>query len=96
MSILIYWLEKPNPTAMFPNLQAPQAKGFEDAEFMVAMKFMEDLRRDGHRHVIMSNENADSVGKPGVDSVVDGKTPDGVPYTWTKQDRAGRMKRSDR
>jgi hypothetical protein len=27
----------------------------------------------------------------GVDTVADGKTPDGVPYTWNKESRIGRM-----
>ena len=30
----------------------------------------------------------------GVDSVVDGKTPDGVAYTWNKASRIGRAKRA--
>jgi hypothetical protein len=29
----------------------------------------------------------------GVDSVRDGKTPDGVPYTWNKASRIGRVKK---
>jgi hypothetical protein len=29
----------------------------------------------------------------GVDSVVDGKTPDGVAYTWNKASRIGRTKK---
>jgi hypothetical protein len=33
------------------------------------------------------------VGKFGVDAVVDGKTPDGVAYTWNKASRIGRMKK---
>jgi hypothetical protein len=33
------------------------------------------------------------VGKFGVDSVVDGKTPDGVAYTWNKASRIGRAKK---
>ena len=33
------------------------------------------------------------VGKFGVDSVVDGKTPDGVAYTWNKASRIGASKR---
>ena len=32
-------------------------------------------------------------GMFGVDSVVDGKTPDGVAYTWNKASRIGQMKR---
>jgi len=33
------------------------------------------------------------VGRFGVDSVVDGKTPDGVAYTWNKASRIGRVKK---
>ena len=32
-------------------------------------------------------------GRFGVDSVVDGKTPDGVDYTWNKASRIGRVKK---
>jgi len=32
-------------------------------------------------------------GMFGVDSVRDGKTPDGVPYTWNKASRIGRVKK---
>ena len=34
------------------------------------------------------------VGRFGVDSVADGKTPDGVAYTWNKASRIGRVKRN--
>jgi hypothetical protein len=33
------------------------------------------------------------VGRFGVDSVKDGKTPDGVAYTWNKASRIGRVKK---
>ena len=33
------------------------------------------------------------VGRFGVDSVIDGKCPDGVKYDWNKSSRIGRMKR---
>lgn len=33
------------------------------------------------------------VGKFGVDSVKDGKCPDGVAYTWNKESRIGRVKK---
>jgi hypothetical protein len=35
------------------------------------------------------------VGKPGVDAVVDGKTPDGHDYEWSKAGRAGKPRRHD-
>ena len=47
----------------------------------------------GMTFVTMVSENPDSVGRPGVDSVVDGKTPDGVAYTWNKASRIGRVKK---
>jgi len=34
------------------------------------------------------------VGKFGVDSVVDGKCPDGVAYDWNKASRIGQAKRT--
>jgi len=33
------------------------------------------------------------VGKFGVDTVVDGKCPDGVAYDWNKASRIGRVKK---
>ncbi len=33
------------------------------------------------------------VGRFGVDTVKDGKTPDGVAYTWNKASRIGRVKK---
>lgn len=35
----------------------------------------------------------EAVGRFGVDSVVDGKCPDGVAYDWNKASRIGRVKR---
>ena len=45
------------------------------------------LRREGANitHITMSSENSDMVEQQGVDSIVDGKTPDGVDYTWRKR-----------
>lgn len=52
-----------------------------------ALRRVEDLRASGARHVCISSENAQSVGKPGVTSVEDGKMPDGSDYGWTKRRR---------
>lgn len=43
-----------------------------------AMKRTEALRNEGNRHVSMSVENSNSVGKPGVDVT-------GVDYNWKKR-----------
>lgn len=50
-------------------------------------------RDNGNRFVTIASENPDSVGKPGVDSIVDGKCPDGIQYDWNKRDRIGRVKK---
>lgn len=60
-----------------------------------ALRHTEGFRKLGMTFVTMVSENSDSVGKPGVDSVVDGKTPDGVAYDWNKADRIGKTKRAD-
>jgi hypothetical protein len=52
-----------------------------------ALKQVEQLRREGKRHVCISSENMQSVGKPGVAAVEGGKMPDGSDYGWTKRRR---------
>ena len=58
-----------------------------------ALKFTEELRKDAAANeftfITMVGENQNQVGKAGVDSVVDGKTPDGVDYTWNMSARIG-------
>jgi len=44
--------------------------------------------------VTISGGEFEIVGRFGVDSVIDGKTPDGVAYTWNKASRIGRVKRN--
>ena len=58
-----------------------------------ALQYTEGFRRLGMTFVTMVSENPDSVGRPGVDSVVDGKTPDGVAYTWNKASRIGKTRK---
>lgn len=51
-----------------------------------ALKIVEELRQDDrHSFVTMVSENPNVVGRPGVDSVTDGKLPDGSNYTWMKR-----------
>ena len=90
MSIFVFWIQKDTTPA------APDAHWFTDGDFMKAMGFMESLRKDGHSHVCMSTELAGNAGKPGVDAVVDGKTPDGETYDWSKQGRAGKLTRAEK
>lgn len=65
----------------------PSCHTFADDEFILALRHCEFLRKKGMTHVVMSTELGDQVGKPGVDAVVDGKTPDGHDYEWSKQHR---------
>jgi hypothetical protein len=43
--------------------------------------------------VTIKGKDFEVCGKFGVDSVVDGKCPDGVKYDWDKSARIGRVKR---
>lgn len=43
--------------------------------------------------VTITDGTTEIVGMFGVDSVVDGKTPDGVIYDWNKASRIGRVKK---
>ena len=43
--------------------------------------------------VTITDGTTEIVGMFGVDSVVDGKTPDGVTYDWNKESRIGRVKK---
>ncbi len=43
--------------------------------------------------VTIRSESFELVGKFGVDSVVDGKTPDGIVYDWNKSSRIGRVQK---
>ena len=43
--------------------------------------------------VSITGNGIEIVGRFGVDSVQDGKTPDGVAYTWNKASRIGRVKK---
>ena len=51
-----------------------------------ALKKVESLRKSSANSAIcIASENPNQVGKMGVDAVVDGKTPDGMEYTWMKR-----------
>ena len=54
---------------------------------------METAKAYGQFVTIRGPDGMEFVGRFGVDSVVDGKTPDGVAYTWNKASRIGRVKK---
>lgn len=70
----VYWMSE---------LDEACYQDFEDMS--VALNWTEFLRSKGRTFVTMVSENPNSIGKPGVDAVVDGKLPDGEDYTWKKR-----------
>lgn len=89
LHIKVYWTD--------PKTSEPKSNTFSsmlDTDPLgLALKLTQQKRDEGMTHVVMSTENSDQVGKPGVDAVVDGKTPDGEIYDWSKAGRAGKTRR---
>jgi hypothetical protein len=61
------------------------AHGHPYADLSAVLIVTKNLRDAGMRFVTMVSEDPNCVGKMGVDTVADGKTPDGVPYSWVKR-----------
>ena len=78
MSIIVFWPEESGVSAHQP---------FEQTELTLALQCSEVKRREGERHVCISIQLADSVGKPGVTTVEERKLPDGSAYEWSKEHR---------
>lgn len=71
---------------MFPGMSEPKCRTFTSDKLTEALSFCQEKRNEpGVHHVSLCSEDPSSVGKPGVDSIVDGKTPDGHDYTWMKR-----------
>lgn len=87
MGIVVYWLEGESEEA------APACQFFGSKELTQALACAEDRRRHGHRHVSISTELDESVGRPGVAAVEGGRTPDGETYEWSKAGRAGKVRK---
>lgn len=83
-SIIVFWLRTDGTSASADLTRDGLA---------AALKYVAVHRDQGMRHVTISCENANQVGKPGVDSVDAGKTPSGQDYEWSKAGRAGKTKR---
>jgi hypothetical protein len=85
MSIVVFWIKPGSGEGLFPNMSEPQARTFTELQLTDALAFANRQRNEGFRHVCISMEHSDNVTKPGVDGIVDGKTPDGEEYTWRKR-----------
>lgn len=75
---------------------AQQSHGTQTADLVQALSVTKEKRDAGYTFVTMASENPHNVGKQGVDAVVDGKTPGGQDYDWSKAGRAGKPRRGDR
>ncbi|WP_294768506.1 hypothetical protein [uncultured Rhodoferax sp.] len=73
-----------------------QSHGQTCTELVQALQVTKEKRDAGHSFVTMASENPQHTGKQGVDSIVDGKTPDGQVYDWSKAGRAGKPRKTDR
>ncbi len=73
-----------------------RAQAQDETLLTQALAVVKARRDEGHRFVTMVSEDPAHVGKPGVDAVVDGKTPDGQTYDWSKAGRAGKPRRGDK
>jgi hypothetical protein len=89
---VVYWMEQWHGE---DNL-VPVARQFPLDKMGDALQLIGELRKyPENQFVTMTSQNSNSVGKAGVDSVEDGKTPDGQEYSWSKASRAGRMRKGD-
>lgn len=87
MGIVVYWLDVADGDAV------PGCEAFGSQQLTQALACAEARRREGRRHVCISTELEDHVGRSGVAAVEAGRTPDGEAYEWSKAGRAGKVRR---
>jgi hypothetical protein len=88
---MVYWMED---SGSHLGVSRQQFEFFKPEEMTEALNFMNELRkREDVEFVTFVGQNADSVGKAGVDTIANGMTPDGHKYEWSKQHRAGKTRR---
>ena len=66
-----------------------KVKDLEFVDLAGAMDYAKSL----HEFVSIVGDGFEVCGIFGVDSVVDGKCPDGITYDWNKASRIGRVKK---
>jgi hypothetical protein len=89
---MVYWVD----TELDQSMAALFSKDNSESPMGDALSHMKNLRKiSTNQFVTMVSQNANSVGKPGVDSVENGKLPNGEEYSWSKAGRAGKMRLSD-
>jgi hypothetical protein len=66
--------------------QHGEATSYDEDSLAEALLLTEGLRRNNENSfIVMTSENPNCVGRQGVDSVVNGKLPDGSDYEWKKR-----------
>lgn len=66
-----------------------KVKDLEFVDLGSAMEYAKSL----NEFVTIKGDGFEVCGRFGVDSIVDGKCPDGVAYDWNKASRIGRVKK---
>lgn len=74
--------------------QQPWAQ--DESQLTAALAIVKSRRDAGCTFVTMVAEDPQQVGRPGVDAVENGKTPDGHAYEWSKAGRAGKPRKHDK
>ena len=64
----------------------------DELEFLDLASAM-DYAKSLNEFVTIKGDGFEVCGRFGVDSIVDGKCPDGVAYDWNKASRIGRVKK---
>lgn len=69
----------------YTNPENNEANAYDAQDLSEGLKKTEEFRKAGYIFVTMVSENPNSIGKPGVDSIKDGKCLDGQEYDWKKR-----------
>ncbi len=67
--------------------------GKEESFKVLTLNEAMNIAKHMNEFVTISGPNFEIVGMFGVDSIKDGKCPDGVVYDWNKASRIGRVKK---
>ena len=70
-----------------------KVKTKEQQQEFVSLDLAMEYAKLINEFVTISGGEFEIVGRFGVDSVVDGKTPDGVAYIWNKESRIGKTRK---
>jgi hypothetical protein len=67
--------------------------GKEESFKVLTLAEAMNVAKSMNEFVTIKGDDFEVVGRFGVDSVIDGKCPDGVAYDWNKASRIGRVKK---